>query len=101
MDHQHYPTNGSTLSYQRIFIFINIILPMDLHQYYPINRSLSNIILLMEHYHLVDEVTSSYRRINTTLPMDYRHPINEASLSYRWSINVIILSIEHHYHHIM
>ncbi|KAH0752042.1 hypothetical protein KY285_005190 [Solanum tuberosum] len=52
----------------------------------------------MEHYHPIDEVASSYRWINITLSMDYRHPINETSLSYQWSINIIILSIEHHHH---
>ncbi|KAH0681269.1 hypothetical protein KY284_022354 [Solanum tuberosum] len=29
--------------------------------------------------------------------MDYRHPINEASLSYQWSINMIIILMEHHH----
>ncbi|KAH0669234.1 hypothetical protein KY285_023394 [Solanum tuberosum] len=70
---------------------------MDLHQYYPINVSLSIIILSMVHYHPIDEVASSYRWINITLPMNYHHPINEASLSYQWSIIIIILSMKHRY----
>ncbi|KAH0760970.1 hypothetical protein KY290_017043 [Solanum tuberosum] len=97
---QHHPTDrpssSSSLSYQRIFIII--ILPMDLHKYYPISGSLLIIILSMEHYHHINDVASSYRWINITLPMDYRHPINEASsLSYRRS-STIILSMEHHHH---
>ncbi|KAH0670567.1 hypothetical protein KY285_024849 [Solanum tuberosum] len=102
--HYHYPTNGSSLSlsYQWIIniilpmdqhcpidrssssssssyrrIFIIIIISMNLHQYYPINGSLSIIILSMEHYYPIDEVaSSSYQWINITLPMDHRHPIN-------------------------
>ncbi|KAH0683268.1 hypothetical protein KY285_020770 [Solanum tuberosum] len=78
MDH-HCLTNGSSSSSSR-WIFIIIIPPMDLHQYYPIHGSLSIIILSMEHYRPINEVSSSYRWINITLLMDYRHPINDASL---------------------
>ncbi|KAH0752221.1 hypothetical protein KY285_005369 [Solanum tuberosum] len=38
-DHHHYPTNGSTLSYRRIFIII--ILPMDIYYHHPTNGSSS------------------------------------------------------------
>ncbi|KAH0676279.1 hypothetical protein KY285_024080 [Solanum tuberosum] len=89
---QHYPTNGSILSYRRTFFIIIIILPTDLYYHHHINGSSSvlsyqwiivNHHLSMEHYHPIDEVASSYRWINITLPMDYCHSINEASLSYQ------------------
>ena len=54
IDHYHYPTNGSTLSYPWIII---IILPMYHH-----------------HHHINGATSLSYH---------YRHPINEDSLSYR------------------
>ncbi|KAH0722770.1 hypothetical protein KY289_005814 [Solanum tuberosum] len=76
---EHYPTNGSSsLSYQ----WINIVLPTDLHHHYPPDGSLAS---------------SSYQWIIITLLMDHRHPINEASLPYQWSINIIILSMEQHH----
>ncbi|KAH0650035.1 hypothetical protein KY284_029947 [Solanum tuberosum] len=104
---QYYPTNGSsTLSYK----WINITLPTDLHlhQHHPTEGSLLslsyqwiiNIILpmdLLHHYPIERVSATSYQWINFTLPMDYRHPINETSLSYQWRINIIILSMEHHH----
>ncbi|KAH0737444.1 hypothetical protein KY290_036149 [Solanum tuberosum] len=94
MDHQHYPTKGSTLSYRRI----NIILPTILHYQHPTNgpSSVLSYQLIIVNHPIDGASPSSYRWSSIIiLSMEhYHHPIDGvASSSYQWSI-IIILSME-------
>ncbi|KAH0635722.1 hypothetical protein KY289_035637 [Solanum tuberosum] len=93
---QHHPTNGSSTKHHypngstSSFQWINIILLMD-HQ-----RSI--IVLSMDQHHPVNGPTSSNRWIINEASSSYQWRINfiplidHQTLSYQWSIDVIIMS---------